>query len=149
MLMRDKAALLLRHPWGWLASGFGSGLSPITPGTTGSAAALVVWWFLLRDLSMPMYALVLLATFLIGVVAGDWTIRKLGVEDPGVIVIDEFLGLWITLILLPDGWADILKPWPASWADRRIKGGFGTMLDDAFAGLYGLLAMQAASWYLA
>ena len=136
MLMRDKAALLLRHPWGWLASGFGSGLSPITPGTTGSAAALMIWWFLLRDLSMPVYAMVLLATFLIGIVAGDWTIRKLGVEDPGVIVIDEFLGLWITLILLPDGWAwalagfvvfriaDILKPWPASWEPASTRSGW-------------------------
>jgi len=76
------------------------------------------------------------------------------------VVIDEFVGLWLALAAAPAGWLwalagfalfrffDIAKPWPASWADRKLKGGFGAMVDDAFAGLYALLALQAGAWWL-
>ena len=84
----------------------------------------------------------------------------LGVHDHGGIVWDEFAGYFITMIAAPPGWIwivvgfvlfrlfDIFKPWPASWADRSIKGGFGIMLDDIFAGAYAWALMYAIAWIL-
>lgn len=152
------AGRLLRHPAGWIATGFGSGLVPFAPGTAGSLAALLPW-LALRELPLPAYLAVLLFAFVVGVWACDWTIRRLGVEDPGLVVWDEFVGIWITLAALPDHWVyvvagfalfrlfDIAKPWPVGWADRRIKGGLGTMVDDCLAGLYALAAVQLLAWW--
>lgn len=153
------ARIVLRHPAGWIATGLGSGLSPRAPGTVGSLVAVAPWLWL-RGLPLPLYLAVVLAGFALGVWAANWTIRRIGREDPGLVVIDEFVGLWIALIALPDGWAwllagfalfrlfDIAKPWPVGWADRKIKGGLGTMVDDAIAGLYALALVQAAAWWL-
>jgi phosphatidylglycerophosphatase A len=149
---------LLAHPAGWIATGFGSGLSPFAPGTAGSAVALVPW-LALRELAWPWFALALGLAFVLGVWAAGVVVRELGVEDPGVIVWDEFVGQWIALaplLAFPRGWPwiaagfvlfrifDVLKPWPASWADRRVKGGFGVMLDDVLAGLYAALVLAIA-----
>lgn len=151
------ARRVLTHPAGWIASGFGSGLVPLAPGTMGSLAALLPW-LALRELPWPWYLLAVLLAFGLGVWACQWTVRRLAVEDPGLVVWDEFVGLWIALFAAPAGWGfvglgfalfrffDIIKPWPVRWADRRIKGGFGTMLDDVFAGLYALAALQALAW---
>ena len=71
------------------------------------------------------------------------------------IVWDEFVGMWLTLLLAPPGWAwiligfclfrtfDILKPWPINWVDKNVKGGLGIMLDDVLAGIMAVLCMQA------
>lgn len=151
---RQRRAVL-GHPAGWIASGFGSGLSPFAPGTAGSAAALVPWLFL-RELPMPWLLGVIIVAFLIGVWASAIVIDRLRISDPGVIVWDEFVGQWITLLpllLWPAPWPwiiagfflfrlfDVWKPWPCSWADRRVKGGFGVMLDDAMAGAYAALVL--------
>ena len=151
---RQRRAVL-GHPAGWIASGFGSGLSPFAPGTAGSAAALVPWLFL-RELPMPWLLGVIIVVFLIGVWASAIVIGRLRISDPGVIVWDEFVGQWITLLpllLWPAPWPwmiagfflfrlfDVWKPWPCSWADRRVKGGFGVMLDDAMAGAYAALVL--------
>ncbi|HST28180.1 MAG TPA: phosphatidylglycerophosphatase A [Rudaea sp.] len=148
---------LLRHPAGWIACGFGSGLSPFAPGTAGSLAALLPW-LALRELSLPWFALALLLAFALGVWVSDWAIRKLSVADPGAVVWDEFVGQWLALAPLlfwPRGWLwivggfvlfrvfDIAKPWPVSWADRKISGGLGVMLDDVIAGVYAALALAA------
>ena len=155
----DLARRLLVHPAGWIATGFGSGLAPRAPGTVGSLAAMLPW-LVLRELSIPAYLLILLGAFALGVWACNWTIRRLAVEDPGLVVWDEFVGVWIALIAVPQHWGfvaagfllfrlfDIAKPWPVSWADRRVKGGFGTMLDDVFAGLYALAGVQLLAWLL-
>ncbi|MCX7562804.1 phosphatidylglycerophosphatase A [Xanthomonadaceae bacterium XH05] len=154
------AKRLLVHPAGWIATGFGSGLAPVAPGTFGSLAALIPW-LALRELPLPYYALALIGAFVVGAWACQWTIRRLGVEDPGLVVWDEFVGLWIALAMLPDRWYfvaagfalfrffDIVKPWPVRWADRKIKGGLGTMLDDVLAGVYALLCVQALAWFVA
>jgi phosphatidylglycerophosphatase A len=148
---------IFSHPAGWIASGFGSGLSPFASGTAGSAVALIPW-IALRELDWLLYTIAIAIAFVIGVWASDIVIRKLGVEDPGVIVWDEFVGQWIALfplVIAPrSAWwmlagfllfrlFDIVKPWPASWADRHVKGGFGAMLDDAFAGAYAALVIAA------
>lgn len=149
---------LLRHPLGWIASGAGSGLFPVAPGTAGSALALLPAWFLL-PLGPAWYGLALLLCFGLGCWASGWADRVLARHDPGCIVIDEWFGQWLTLapllFLSPVGprWAwfalgfvlfriaDVLKPWPASWADEKVHGGFGVMLDDALAALYSMLVL--------
>ncbi len=151
---------LMKHPLGWLAAGFGAGFSPRAPGTVGSLAALLPWWFLLRELPMPAYLAVLAASFALGVWAAHWVIRRTGIQDPGLVVWDEFVGLWIALAAAPAGWPwvvlafvafrvfDIAKPWPVGWADRALHGGFGAMVDDALAGLYALGVVQALAFFL-
>ena len=148
---------LLSHPAGWIACGFGSGLSPVAPGTAGSLAALIPW-FALRELPWPLYLGVIALAFAIGVWASNVAIARLRIADPGAVVVDEFAGQWIALSPLlvvsePQsgfwvlaGFAlfrvfDVWKPWPVSWADRRVKGGFGVMLDDVIAGAYAALAL--------
>ena len=150
---------ILAHPAGWIASGFGSGFSPFASGTAGSAAALLPWWFM-RELPMAWMIGIIVVAFALGVWASNFVIGRLQINDPGVIVWDEFVGQWIALLPLlvwPAHWKwivagfllfrlfDIWKPWPCSWADRSVKGGFGVMLDDALAGAYAALVLALIS----
>lgn len=161
---------VLADPAGWVASVGGAGLSPWAPGTVGSLVALLPWWAMAGvGWWLPWIAIPLL--FMLGVWASSVLIRRIGVEDPGVIVVDEVVGQWLALslvdlalrvapwpLLVPSTAAllvagflvfrlcDILKPWPASWADRQLTGGFGAMADDALAGVWaGLLVVAALS----
>jgi phosphatidylglycerophosphatase A len=145
---------LLRHPFAWIALGFGSGLSPKAPGTVGSLLAAALWWFFLADLPIWAQLVVIVVGFELGVYASNWMIAKTGVKDPGYIVWDEFIGMWIALLLLPKmlvAYAlafalfrlfDIVKKGPVGWADRRFSGGFGVMFDDVIAGLLALGVLQ-------
>ena len=156
----SSARVVLTHPAGWIASGFGVGLAPRAAGTFGSLAALVPWWLWLRHLPLAHYLGLVALAFAIGIWAGDWVIARTRIEDPGVVVWDEFIGQWLALLLAPAGWGwmlagfalfrlfDIWKPWPVRWADRKLHGGFGTMLDDVLAGLYALGVLQAAAYFL-
>ena len=150
-----QRATLLRDPAGWIACGFGSGLSPIAPGTVGSLAALPVW-FALRALSWPWHVFAIALAFALGTWSSARVVRALRVEDPGFVVCDEFVGQWIALLptlWMPFAWwqvaagfvlfrfFDVLKPWPVSWADANLKGGFGIMFDDVLAGLQAALAL--------
>ena len=158
MITSRPATVILRHSAGWIASGFGAGLSPRAPGTCGSLVALIPWWFGLRHLDLSSYLAVLVLAFVIGVWAANWVIAKTGISDPSVVVWDEFIGLWITLLLAPQGlgWMlagfglfrlfDIYKPWPVSWADQQLHGGVGVMFDDILAGIYALLVLQAGAY---
>lgn len=152
---------ILAHPAGWIASGFGAGFSPFASGTVGSAAALLPW-LALRELSLPLYLLTIVAAFGVGVWASNIVIARLRIQDPGVIVWDEFVGQWIALLPLlvwPAHWLwigagfflfrlfDVWKPWPCSWADKSVKGGFGAMLDDVLAGMYAALALAALLYW--
>ncbi len=143
-----------KNPIHMLAFGLGSGLSPKAPGTMGTIAALPIYWFLLQDLSVWAYALVLLATMVIGTYVCEKTSRDLNVHDHGGIVIDEWIGMWITMFLAPQGalwllWGfvlfrifDIAKPWPIKWFDQHVKGGFGIMMDDVVAAIAAWGCMQ-------
>lgn len=144
---------LLAHLDGWIALGFGSGLAPRAPGTAGSLAALLPW-LVLRQLPWPLYLVALALAFALGVWACERAGRRIGVHDPGAFVFDEFVGQWIALIpvLLAPWWTvaagfvlfrllDIAKPWPVRWADRRVGGGLGVMLDDVLAGALAALAL--------
>jgi len=159
----QSTRVVLTHPAGWIASGFGIGLAPVAAGTFGSLAALVPWWLWLRHLPPATYLGVVALAFAIGVWAGGWVIEKTRIEDPGVVVWDEFIGQWLALtpmLLAPSDWRwmlagfalfrlfDIWKPWPVRWADQRLHGGFGAMLDDLLAGAYALGVLQLAAYLL-
>lgn len=156
-LSAEQRRLILRDPSGWIACGFGSGLAPFAPGTFGSAAALLPW-LLLRQLPLWGVLLVTAGTFAIGVWASERCAARLGLQDPGWIVIDEFVGQWLALLLAPPGWPwmlagfalfrlfDVWKPWPVSWADRNVHGGLGVMLDDAMAGAMAAGALASLHW---
>ena len=160
-LSAEQRRALLATPAGWLACGFGSGLTPVVQGTFGSLAALLPW-LLLRELPLPIYLLVLLLGFAIGVWACNVAGRALGVDDHRSLVWDEFIGQWIALIPLlmpallpPSGFAwwmllagfvlfrlfDVWKPWPISWLDRHLKGGMGVMVDDVVAGVFAAIVL--------
>lgn len=143
---------LLRSPTLLLAFGFGSGLSPKAPGTIGTLAAIPLWW-LLAQLPLASYLIVVLVSAIIGVYICGAAAKTLGVHDHGGIVWDEFVGFWIAMAALPVTWIslilgfvlfrffDIVKPWPISWLDKRVSGGFGIMIDDIVAGIASALVL--------
>ena len=142
--------------WVFLAVGLGSGLTPKAQGTSGSAAILLLvpLWVWLGF--WPSLLLVVLIS-LVGIVICDKAAHLMGVHDDGRIVWDEFAGQSIALLPLIyfnllTGWNgtsalwvlvafglfrmfDVLKPWPISWLDAKMNGGFGIMVDDLVAGL--------------
>lgn len=143
-----------------LATGLYVGKIGKAPGTLGSLAAFLPW-FLIKDLPLPTYLLVLIVLFIIGFFVSGSAEKILDSPDAGCIVIDEILGMFITLIAAPQhpgAWVlgfvlfrifDIFKPFPVSWFDQRIHGGFGIMMDDVIAGLYALCSLQLIWWGIA
>ena len=147
-MVADAPARIPLIPLG-LATWFGAGLLPKAPGTWGSLAALPFAWLILHFGGLLWLALGIVLVFLVGWWASEVYVRGTGQADPGVIVIDEVAGQWIALLPAATsiwwhwviGFAlfrffDIVKPWPVGWADRRVKGGFGVMIDDVIAGIY-------------
>lgn len=148
--MRDKAALAL-------ATWFGCGCWPVGPGTAGSLGAVAVAWALQRWLGYAMvwHAALAAALVLPAVWAAGEVARRRGVEDPGMVVVDEAVGQWIALagagaFAWKEGAAafvlfrlfDIWKPWPVRAAER-LPGGWGIVADDVLAGIYAALALAA------
>lgn len=151
--------------WNWrdpaqlLGTGFGLGLLPMAPGTWTSLVALPAAWLIAGATGRVGLALAAAVVFLVGVWAAGACIRQLDDQDPSRVVIDEIAGQWLTLLAVEPNFLhyavgfvlfrafDILKPWPVSWADRRIKGGFGVMFDDVLAAGYaGLILFALVRW---
>ncbi|OOZ38822.1 phosphatidylglycerophosphatase A [Solemya pervernicosa gill symbiont] len=142
-----------------LACGFGSGAAPVAPGTFGTVAAIPIYLLMLQ-LDANLYLLLTAALFLVGIPICTRTADDLGVHDHPGIVWDEIVGYLVTMIAAPPGWLwmvvgfvlfrifDILKPWPIRTIDRKVAGGLGIMLDDLLAGLFSLLLLQLAAYYL-
>lgn len=139
------------HPAYILATWFWAGRIPKAPGTWGSLAALPFAW-IIADTFGPLALLAAAALlFPIGCWASAAYAEGIDRKDPGSAVIDEVVGQWMVLAILPldpiayaIGFAlfrlfDIAKPWPVSLADRKLNGGFGIMADDVLAGLYGMM----------
>jgi phosphatidylglycerophosphatase A len=136
------------------ATAFFSGHSPVAPGTAGSLVGLFLFWPL-QGRSLSVVAAALVGVFLLGWWAAGRLARRLGVHDPGMVVIDEVLGVWVALFGLPftPGVAvigfllfrlfDVVKPYPAG-ALEHLPGGLGIMADDIAAGLYANLALRVA-----
>ena len=146
---------MLSHPAHIIALGFGTGLSPIAPGTIGTLLAFPLYAVLLRWLS-PLGVLVLcVVLFLIGIWATERTGRAMGQQDPGCFTFDEIVAFLIVLVFTPAGWLwqlgafaafrffDIVKPVPIRFVERQVKGGLGAMLDDLLAAGYTLLLLAA------
>jgi phosphatidylglycerophosphatase A len=134
-----------------LSTALGVGYVPFAPGTFGSAVGLVVW--LLLPSSAGVQAIAIIALFVVGSWSGSVAERHFGRRDPGAVVIDEVMGMIITLFMNPVGWAgaatgfllfriaDVIKPFPADRCER-LPGGVGVMADDAMAGVYANLVLR-------
>ena len=149
-----KSRLKMSNPWHLLAVGFGSGLSPIVPGTMGSLAA-IPFWYLMTFLPWQLYSLV--------VMLGIPTMLNMMVSSLYNLADTYFVGMWITLMALPTNdwqWVaagfvifrilDMWKPWPIRWFDRNVHGGMGIMIDDIVAGVIsaGILYFIGHHWPL-
>lgn len=163
--IRPTAAFMLRHPAHAIALGFGSGLSPKAPGTVGSLWGWASWLLIQNNLSLTTQAALILVSLLIGWWACTLTARHMGVIDPGSIVWDEIVAMWLILFLLmPAGFMaqlsafllfrffDTVKPGPVAWADRLFKGfgwrgGWGIMFDDLVAALCTLIVLALWRWF--
>jgi phosphatidylglycerophosphatase A len=150
----DAAALTL-------ATWFGCGYFPAGPGTAGSICALAIAiglhaWLGWGPLAFLGLALAMLAP---GVWAADRAAVVLNVKDPGLVVVDEVLGQWITIagatVLNWKSWAaalilfrllDIWKPWPVRRFER-LPGGIGIVADDVVAGIFGSLVLYGAGCF--
>lgn len=134
-----------------LASAGFAGYCPIAPGTSGSLAGLILWWFG-ADLNIWLQLSFIITLFFLGVWAATLAEKDWG-HDAGRIVIDEVMGMWVTLWLLPKSWwlfavgfllfraFDIIKPLGARQS-QKLPGGWGVMVDDLLAGVYANLVLQ-------
>jgi phosphatidylglycerophosphatase A len=131
------------------------GFVPIAPGTVGSAVGVLVY-VVCRGIGISYWELPLIVgLFVAGVIATGPCEQALGCVDPGPVVIDEVMGMLITLFLIPVGWGgmligfllfrvlDIVKPFPARQLER-LHGGFGVMADDVMAAIYANLLLRGA-----
>ncbi|MDR3212878.1 MAG: phosphatidylglycerophosphatase A [Azoarcus sp.] len=153
--MTSPSPRLLRHPIHLVSLGFGSGLSPVAPGTAGTLAAWLLYPLLRAPFSETAFLVLILICFVAGVYVTGRTGQALGVPDHGAIVWDEMVATWLVLFFTPPGliWQaiavalfrlfDIVKPPPIRQADARFKNGFGVMFDDLLAAGYTLLALAA------
>lgn len=146
-----------------IAQGFGSGLSPVMPGTMGT---LLAWLsFVILSGRWPQvftplaWAILIVGGFALGIWACEKTGRDLGIADHGSMVWDEIIAFWLVLLLVTPAdlgtqcWAffwfrffDMIKPPPIRYFDRHVKGGLGVMWDDIAAAFYTLLVM--AIWQI-
>ena len=153
---------LLHKPLCFLGFGFGSGLSPVAPGTAGTLAALPLA-FVLCLLGIDGWILLLLciALFFWGIRICGYTERELGIQDYGGIVWDEIVAVFLVLLAVPEVslfWCtiafvtfrlfDILKPYPIRYFDEKLTNGFGIMVDDILAAGYSILVILALAHFI-
>jgi phosphatidylglycerophosphatase A len=155
---------MLSHPAHVLALGFGSGLSPMAPGTCGTLWAWLTFWCLTPWMTDTLWGCALAVGLVVGWWACSVTAKNMGVPDPGSIVWDEVLAFWLVLWLLTPAsfgaqlaafvlfrFFDAAKPGPVGWADRLYKlrrgeaigwrQGWGILFDDLVAALCTLLVI--------
>jgi phosphatidylglycerophosphatase A len=134
-----------------IATAGGVGYAPVAPGTFGTAAGLVLWWLLPHSVAAQSIAIV--ALFALGAWSGTVAEAHFHKTDPGHVVLDEVMGMLITLLGTPVAWKgalagfllfrifDIIKPPPANYFER-LPGGTGIMADDAMAAIYANIALR-------
>ena len=155
--------MLLRRLGVFIATCAHVGYAPVAPGTFGSVVGLVVYYFVRRQASITFEIATIAVVLLIALWSATEAEHHFGGIDPGPVVIDEVIGMLITLALHPVNLVgaiagfvifrvlDVVKPWPA----RRLEllpGGFGVVLDDAMAGVYGnlivwVLVLLLPTWF--
>ncbi len=132
---------------------FGLGRLPYVPGTWGSLGALPFAWALQLYGGPWLLAVAAVLISLVAIVGINHFLVHWPGDDPGEVVVDEVGGQWLTLVFVPPDlllyligfvvfrFFDMTKIWPASWADRELTGAPGVLIDDVFAGIYGMLTM--------
>lgn len=150
--MSDGASGPIRLSALALATACGVGYVPVASGTFGSAVGLLLWAAL--PATSLAHAIAIGILFVAGSWAGNIAERHFGRTDPGEVVVDEVMGMLITLFLSGVGWKgallgfflfrffDVVKPPPARRLER-LHGGVGVMADDAMAAIYANLALRA------
>lgn len=135
------------------------GYAPVAPGTFGSAVGLAVFYAVRSAGSTPVEIAAIIVLFVLGIWAGTIAEHHFGGIDPGPIVLDEVVGMLITLFLLPvNGLGafvgflvfrvlDVIKPFPSARFEK-LPGGLGVMADDAMAAVYGNLVMHGLMFIL-
>jgi phosphatidylglycerophosphatase A len=135
------------------ATGFGVGYSPIAPGTLGTLIAIPIYYFL-SGISSPLYEITLIGFLFLSVWISENAEIFFGKKDDQRIVIDEIVGFLITMLWVPKTlpfiimgfflfrFFDILKPFPIRRLEKRLKGGFGVVLDDVMAGVYANIVLR-------
>lgn len=164
MPQRPSPAFLLSHPAHAVALGFGAGLSPKAPGTVGSLWAWLSWLVLAPQLPVWGQGLLVAVALLVGWWACKTTVDDLDIADPGFIVWDEVVAMWLILwLVMPTGfWGqafafalfryfDAAKPGPVAWADTVFKGwgwrgAWGILFDDLVAAFCTLLVITLWRW---
>ena len=141
----------------FLATAAYCGYAPVAPGTFGSAAGLVVYLLVWFTKSRLVETALIAVVFVIGVWSATHAERYFGGVDPGPVVIDEVLGMLVTLAFVPVGLSgalagfvifrilDVLKPWPANRLES-LHSGAGIIADDAMAGVYSNLCLRLLIW---
>ncbi|MBI2768200.1 MAG: phosphatidylglycerophosphatase A [Burkholderiales bacterium] len=158
-VLRPSLRFMFSHPAHLIALGFGSGLSRVAPGTAGTLWGWLAWLVLQQWLDTAQQGWLIAASLPTGWWACTVTARHMRVLDPGHIVWDEVVAMWIILWLVTPAslWAqfaafvlfrffDAVKPGPVAWADDLFhgfgwKGGFGILFDDLVAALCTLLVI--------
>lgn len=137
-----------------IATGLGAGYSPFAPGTAGTLVGLALFWPM-RAWPFAWQAVACVALFALGTAAAARVAKVVGREDPGIVVVDEIVGMWVTLLLVPlSVWSasagfflframDVWKPYPARDLEA-LHGGVGIMADDVAAGLYANVLLHLA-----
>ena len=142
----------------FIATGFGSGYSPIAPGTAGALLAMLIWWgyslLFSHCISIPVLTFIVIVVFTFAGVWASSVVEKYWGEDPSRVVLDEMVGTWIALLAVPEGahWGymlaafvlfrffDIVKPLGVRKMES-LPSGFGIMADDILAGIYGFIVI--------
>lgn len=130
------------------ATFFGLGYSPVASGTVGTLGAVLVHYVFMRDLPLLTYFLVAAIVFEVACYVSHVVAEWRGEDDPGIIVIDEVVGYFVAMFAIPASplfilggflifrFFDIVKPWPASYFDKKMQNGLGIVMDDVAAGVY-------------
>ncbi len=141
-----------------LATWINLGYSPVAPGTAGTLGGLVLIAAIRWTGSLPLEIGAILVLLVLGIWSAQVAERHFGLEDPGPVVIDEVVGILVTLVFLPSVWQvflagfllfrlfDIVKPYPANRLEH-LHGGVGIMADDVMAGIYANLVIQGLVWF--
>lgn len=157
--LQQSLNLVWRDPIYFIAFGFGSGLSPVMPGTCGTLVA-VPFYLILRQLPLWLYGSIIVLGIVLGVYLCGKACEDFGVHDYPGVNWDEIPAFWLTMFMVPHDWYwimigfvlfrffDIVKPWPINWLDKNLAGGIGIMLDDVVAAIFAWACLQGLYYFV-